>query len=119
MKERIFSYGTLQKEKVQLELFGRTLQGSNDTVSGYALSSIIINDVSVVSKSEQTQHLIAVAGNEDDKINGMVFEITPQELMIADEYETDDYKRIKVTLDSGKQAWIYVAADSTPPKEFS
>jgi hypothetical protein len=28
MKEYLFSYGTLQKEKVQLDLFGRILKGS-------------------------------------------------------------------------------------------
>ena len=110
MKEYLFSYGTLQKEKVQMELFGRTLQGTRDTVSGYQISTIEIKDESVVSKSEQTLHLIAVVSTPNDKIDGMVLELTSQELITADAYETDDYKRIKVTLESGKQAWIYVAA---------
>ena len=110
MKEYLFSYGTLQKEKVQMELFGRRLQGTRDTVSGYQISTIEIKDESVVSKSEQTLHLIAVVSTPNDKIDGMVLELTSQELITADAYETDDYKRIKVTLESGNQAWIYVAA---------
>ena len=110
MKEHLFSYGTLQKEKVQMELFGRTLQGTKDTVRGYRISTIEIKDESVVSKSEQSLHLIAVGSTPNDKIDGMVLELTSQELITADSYETDDYKRVKVTLESGKQAWIYVAA---------
>ena len=110
MNENLFSYGTLQKENVQMELFGRTLQGTKDAVTGYKISTIEIRDESVVSKSEQTLHLIAVASTPDNKIDGMVLELTPQELETADAYETEDYKRVKVTLESGKQAWIYVAA---------
>lgn len=33
--ENLFSYGTLQKEKVQLETFGRKLDGNKDTLIGY------------------------------------------------------------------------------------
>ena len=110
MKEHLFSYGTLQKEKVQMELFGRTLQGTKDTVRGYRISTIEIKDESVVSKSDQSLHLIVVGSTPNDKIDGMVLELTSQELVTADSYETDDYKRVKVTLESGKQAWIYVAA---------
>ena len=40
----------------------------------------------------------------------MVFELTPQELAAADGYETDAYKRVKVKLCSGTEAWVYVAA---------
>ena len=38
----------------------------------------------------------------------MTFEITSEELQAADKYEVDDYRRIKRTLRSGEQAWIYV-----------
>ena len=110
MKENLFSYGTLQKEKVQLDLFGRTLTGIKDTVRGYKISTIEIKDESVVSKSEQALHLIAIAATLHDKIDGMVLELTSQELATADAYETDDYKRIEVILEPGKRAWIYVAA---------
>ena len=41
----------------------------------------------------------------------MVFEITVEELLHADKYEPANYKRIKVKLESGKEAWIYVAVD--------
>ena len=40
MKECLFSYGTLQKEKVQIDLFGRILAGSADILRGYKISTL-------------------------------------------------------------------------------
>ncbi len=114
MKENLFSYGTLQKEKVQMELFGRTLQGSADMLRGYKTATIEIMDESFLSKGEEKyqQTLIATA-DKNDIIKGTVLEITAKELLLADAYEPDNYKRIKIVLDSGKEAWIYVASTGT------
>jgi gamma-glutamylcyclotransferase (GGCT)/AIG2-like uncharacterized protein YtfP len=110
MKENLFSYGTLQKDKVQLELFGRLVNGTMDALRGYKLSTIEIKDESVLSKSEQQYHLIAIpSSDKNDIIEGIVLEISEEELHIADNYETDDYKRVKVQLESGKASWIYIA----------
>ena len=49
--ERLFSYGTLQQEAVQLANFGRILQGSPDAVTGYRLASVKISDPDVVTVS--------------------------------------------------------------------
>jgi gamma-glutamylcyclotransferase (GGCT)/AIG2-like uncharacterized protein YtfP len=114
MKEYLFSYGTLQTEKVQLELFGRILQGSGDTLRGYRVSTIEIKDESFLSKSEQKYHLIAVVSKDkNDMTKGTVFEITEEELFVADQYEPNDYKRVKVVLESGKETWIYAAIETT------
>jgi gamma-glutamylcyclotransferase (GGCT)/AIG2-like uncharacterized protein YtfP len=43
-------------------------------------------------------------------VPGTVFEISAAELAAADEYEVDDYRRVLVPLDTGKQAWVYVFA---------
>ena len=111
MTENLFSYGTLQKEKVQKELFGRLLNGKLDVLPGYKLSTIEIKDPAVLEKSEQTYHLIAIPSpNNNDMIEGMVLELSPEELQTADGYETDDYKRVEVELKSGKKSWVYVAA---------
>jgi gamma-glutamylcyclotransferase (GGCT)/AIG2-like uncharacterized protein YtfP len=110
MKVYLFSYGTLKKEKVQSELFGRLLKGTKDTLKGYKLSTIEIKDESVLSKSEQQYHLIAIPSkNNSDSIEGTVFEVSEEEVLIADKYETDDYKKVKVILESGKEAWVYVS----------
>jgi gamma-glutamylcyclotransferase (GGCT)/AIG2-like uncharacterized protein YtfP len=114
VKENLFSYGTLQKEKVQIELFGRILQGSADMLRGYKTTIIEIRDESFLSKGEEKfqQTLIATA-DKNDIIKGTVLEITEKELLLADKYEPDNYKRIKIILESGKEAWIYIASTGT------
>lgn len=109
MPELLFSYGTLQLDKVQLESFGRLLKGEQDSLSGYRLTTLEIKDKTVLAQSEQNIHPIAIpSANTDDKVHGVVFEITSEELERADAYEVDDYQRISVQLDSGKEAWVYV-----------
>jgi gamma-glutamylcyclotransferase (GGCT)/AIG2-like uncharacterized protein YtfP len=109
--QNLFSYGTLQHPEVQKDLFRRILQGSPDRLRGYRTETIEILDESFHSKSEQESYLIAVpSDDESDTIEGTVFEISNDELFIADRYESDDYKRIMVQLDSGKKAWVYVAS---------
>ena len=67
MEEHLFSYGTLQLTKVQLETFGRTLQGQKDSLQGYSLSHIRIEDAAVVETSGMTHHpILTPGGNSDD-----------------------------------------------------
>jgi gamma-glutamylcyclotransferase (GGCT)/AIG2-like uncharacterized protein YtfP len=110
--ENLFSYGTLQYEKVQLETFGRLLNGHADILPGFTKTMVKIEDEKVVATSGEAYHpIIHHTGNPADTIEGYVFEITPDELKQADNYEVDRYKRIAVSLKSGKQAWVYVQAD--------
>ncbi len=120
MEENLFSYGTLQKDKVQLELFRRLLNGNKDILKGYKLSSIEIKDESFLSKGEQKYQLIAMLSKDNtDTIEGTVFEISEEELLLSDKYEPDNYKRVKVVLQSGKEAWIYTAVKITSSGRLS
>lgn len=110
--ENLFSYGTLQFKQVQLELFGRTLKMEPDVLVGYKKEKIKIKVESVVNLSGEEEHvIISYTGNDSDVIEGVVLSVTQDELEQADDYETDDYKRIKVILQSGKSAWVYVKND--------
>jgi len=96
---------------VQLANFGRELAGSSDALPGYSTSLLAIRDQVVLEKSGKTHHAIAEpSGNLSDQVPGMVFRITPEELMAADRYEVSDYRRVQVTLRSGLRAWAYVRA---------
>jgi len=108
--ERLFSYGTLQQETVQLANFGRRLSGTPDAVQGYKMTSVRITDAAVVATSGLAVHRILIPGGPLDTVEGVVFEVSPEELLSADDYEADDYKRVKVKLRSGTEAWVYVAA---------
>ena len=50
--QRLFSYGTLRQENVQLTLFGRRLEGEQDFVAGYALSTVTIEDPEIIGQSK-------------------------------------------------------------------
>jgi Gamma-glutamyl cyclotransferase, AIG2-like len=107
----LFSYGTLQHKAVQMANFGRLLSGREDSLPGYTLHPIMIDDPSVVALSGKSQHMIAKRSElAGDEVAGMVFEITAQELAAADRYEVSEYARVQVTLRSGVQAWVYVGA---------
>lgn len=111
--EKLFSYGTLQLEQVQLATFGRKLEGYPDALPGYALTMLKIDDADVVATSGETHHpVVAYTGNPADRVSGTVFAITPQELQHADDYEVEAYRRDRVVLVSGECAWVYVSAES-------
>jgi Gamma-glutamyl cyclotransferase, AIG2-like len=111
LTEHLFSYGTLRYESVQRETFGRLLNGSNDALVGWRLEMVRITDPEVLRKSGEAEHPILVQTNDDaDRVEGMVFAITPEELARADAYEVADYRRVGVTLCSGMRAWVYVSA---------
>ena len=54
--ENLFSYGTLQTEAVQLATFGRRLEGKPDTLAGYSLTMIRIEDQNFVAMSGSADH---------------------------------------------------------------
>ena len=113
--ELLFSYGTLQLEPVQLATFGRRLAGAPDALPGYRLDRIPIRDAEIVATSGESHHRIARAsGDAADRVPGVVFRITPAELARADAYEVDDYVRVRATLASGIECWVYVAAAAAP-----
>lgn len=111
--QKLFSYGTLQYESVQQASFGRKLKGKKDVLSGYELSQLMITDPEVLAKSGDAMHpIIYHTGKATDCVEGMVFDITTDELAQADAYEVDDYQRVEVKLASGTKAWAYVASVS-------
>ena len=107
--ERLFSYGTLQQENVQLATFGRLLKGAPDALVGFKQELVAITDPDVLAKSGKDVHPIVMQSeNSADRVEGTVFELTAAELAAADAYEVADYERIAVTLASGAGAWVYV-----------
>jgi hypothetical protein len=107
----LFSYGTLQLESVQTATFGRLLDGRDDAMPGYRTDMLEITDPEVLKTSGERFHpVVSPSDNPDDRVDGRLFMITPEELAHADRYEVSDYKRSRVTLASGTDAWVYVKA---------
>jgi hypothetical protein len=109
--EKLFSYGTLQLESVQVETFGRKLHGTSDILVGYVLSEVRITDKAVIEASGKEVHpILKYTGKNDDRVEGTIFELSSSELAQADEYEVDDYVRLAGDFTSGHVAWIYACA---------
>ena len=107
--ERLFSYGTLQTDPVQISTFGRRLTGQPDALVGYRLRMIQITDQDFVATSGAEYHRnLEFTGNASDLVEGTLLSVTQHELEQADAYEPDDYERARVTLRSGNEAWVYL-----------
>jgi hypothetical protein len=113
--EFLFSYGTLQLEAVQMATFGRQLTGTSDTLRGFELVLLKIEDPTVVAISGKADHTIArFTGHSADVVSGTVFAVSPNEIQKADNYEVAAVKRVAVVLQSGVRAWAYVDARYAP-----
>ncbi|MDO3694720.1 gamma-glutamylcyclotransferase family protein [Wenyingzhuangia sp. chi5] len=99
---KLFTYGTLQDESVQLALFNKTLKGSIDSIIGFEKQEITLDGVI---------YPILVKNNKSTKvIKGTCYDLSDQEILICDEYEGNEYKRIVIELCSGIEAWVYISS---------
>lgn len=94
--EKLFVYGTLQDEDVQQSLIGRTLRGTPDTLSGYAIHIDLMPPYPVAMPAENSA------------IKGYVLSVTSDELAKLDDYEGECYVRIRVSLLSDDETWVYI-----------
>ena len=97
--QKLFTYGTLQDPATQERLLGRTLgEGLADTVRGYRLARLTgIHQVFSILQP-----------HPGSTVEGMLFEVTQEELERLDDYEGDAYQRVSVTLVSKTRAWAYI-----------
>ena len=108
----LFSYGSLQEEKVQLATFGRLLGGEKDELVGYQPATVAIDDPAVAAEVGRTHHAdVQRTGDPRTRVAGMVFELTDAELEASDLYEARfRYLRHAAPLASGRRAWVYAHA---------
>jgi gamma-glutamylcyclotransferase (GGCT)/AIG2-like uncharacterized protein YtfP len=98
---RVFSYGSLQQDQVQLATFGVLLPGVAAEIVGFELAHL----------HREGKRLANVVRSRipENRVRGTVFEFTAAQLAVADAYErTDNYVRIEVSLAAGGEAWVYV-----------
>lgn len=108
MTMHLFSFGTLQLPHVQRSLLGTTLDGEPDALVGYRVSEVRITDPAVIEASGSDVHPgIVATGDPADRVDGVVFEVTPEQLAVIDRYEEVAYRRIEVPLASGRTAFCY------------
>lgn len=99
MVERLFVYGTLRDPVVQQAVFGRIIQGTPDGLEGWRKTEMTFPDGTFP----------IIVADSSSRVDGLILEVTPDELARGDIYETDAYRRIRVRLASGAEAWVYCA----------
>ena len=95
----LFTYGTLQDLQVQQYIFGRVLTGQNDALPGFKSLENAVYD---------RYPLVVRTPDQNNMVEGKVYEVSEADLLKADIYETTAYKREKFHLESGIRAWVYI-----------
>ena len=96
--EKIFTYGTLQDAEVQQRIIGRNLDiGMPDTLRGYKIA--ILKGIHESYNIIQPQPGVSV--------EGVVYEVTAEELARIDDYEGDAYMRVSATSANNNRVWVY------------
>jgi hypothetical protein len=109
----LFAYGALQGAEMQLDTFGRLVEAEDDVLTGYSRAYADTPGHRIDTASGPTLlPVLRHTGSALDKVVGVVLALTPDELDAADEFQPSLYRRTKVTLESGRRAWLYVDIDA-------
>jgi gamma-glutamylcyclotransferase (GGCT)/AIG2-like uncharacterized protein YtfP len=114
----LFSYGSLMSEAAQLATFGRSLLTTTDSLNGYTQTRVPIRDPARAS-FHGTFHYANIVPSDvfQSEVTGVILEITEEELIRADQYESQDgYCRVPVFTRSGRRAWAYVYGPPSTPR---
>ena len=99
----LFVYGTLITDETRKDVLGRDVSGVPATLDGYDDSkTVTIEKESYPAAEKKKKH----------SIQGLLIEVTPEELEKLDVWETDAYRRKEVGLTNGKKAWVYLNKNS-------
>ncbi|MGA9637104.1 gamma-glutamylcyclotransferase family protein [Flavobacterium sp.] len=104
---KLFAYGTLKDIDTQQTIFGRILKGEPDVLKGFTISEIKIEEEFGIAKYP----ILEESEDPKDVVSGILFEITEEDINLADTYEGLHYKRIEVTLQSKENAWAYIVTN--------
>lgn len=108
-KQRLFLYGSWLQSNMQIEVFGRVLQGVDDTLIGYKLEHLKHTVKSTNGNDHETCFSVAIKSTvNSDRLDGKIFEITTEELYLTNKGGLEDCARVTLPLESGIRAWVYL-----------
>ena len=99
-KEKLFVYGTLKDSKVQEDLLHMHVNGNRDLLRGFRSGNVHIEN--------RDYKIIEEDSDSKETIEGLVLELSMNKLRVLDKYEGKNYRRKKVKLTSGNEAWAYI-----------
>ena len=98
--EKLFVYGTLKDPKLREQVLHIHVNGNRDLLTGFRLKDTRIGD--------EDYKIIEEDSDSSETIEGLVLELDMNKLRLLDTYEGKDYRRKKVKLASGSEAWAYI-----------
>jgi hypothetical protein len=90
-RQFLFACGDFQQDAVQEQVFGHRLSGKPDALVGY-----------------RREPFVQPSSDTNERVDGMVFEVTQADLAAADAHEPPNYSRSQVKTASGVLAWVYL-----------
>lgn len=94
----LFIYGSLQNKEVQMHLFERTIEGEDAFLEDYEIVDFLDSD---------NQIYPTIKYQKGSSVSGKLISVSEEELKKTDSYEGKQYERVKITLVSGQNAWVY------------
>ena len=88
VRQKLFSYGTIQNEDVQEKILGKRLKGERAVLTGYVLGQVYADG--------GFYPCIFLSEKYDKHVFGTVFEVSEKDLKKLDEYESEAYRRQNV-----------------------
>lgn len=104
----LFTYGTLRNSQLQIEWFGRELQGVADRIRGYRFEMVEIRDQKLLEESGEIYHPILEEDPEGHGVPGIVLDLSAEEFEKVSTLGFDHYHAIEAVLESGRKAVVYV-----------
>lgn len=98
--EHLFAYGILKDEEKMKKVLGRVPEGVPDRLFGFECKdeTVLVDGVFYCGITPQSEGVV----------EGMLYSVYPEELSLIDAEETDAFKREKMQLESGDEAYVYV-----------
>ncbi|HCJ47985.1 MAG TPA: UDP-N-acetylmuramate--alanine ligase [Microbacterium sp.] len=107
--ELLFVYGALRRPDLQLDTFGRRAAATPALLAGYRADVVGIADERFGDhEGAIVQTVLRSTGDARDKVVGEVLHLSLFELEAADEVQLATFRRTRVRLSDGKDAWVYL-----------
>jgi gamma-glutamylcyclotransferase (GGCT)/AIG2-like uncharacterized protein YtfP len=98
--EHLFIYGTLINSELLKSIIGRVAVACPDKLSGYQYKEeAFVFGEEIYPGIEECGEL---------SVDGIVYDVYPEELTLVDQYEGGRYNRKQVQLESGINAFVYI-----------
>lgn len=98
--EYLFVYGTLVDPELLRSIIGRTVTGIPDKLYGYQYK-----DDALIIDGEKYPGIKECNGLS---VEGVIYDVCPEELTLLDQYESGKYQRKRVRLESDINAFVYI-----------